>query len=142
MFLSKQSDIGFNPDTELYEAYDYVWDNLNRSHPKIIWHKTHVMPFCDMIGYILHDVQANGKGALTLEDPTPIDPRLQALDAATTLSSTSPVPIPLPKTTKTSYNKSKKRVKIEDLDESDEGTPALKKIDLGLAILGLSKEME
>jgi hypothetical protein len=35
MFLSKQSGIGFNPDTELYEAPDYVWDSLNKSHPKI-----------------------------------------------------------------------------------------------------------
>jgi len=29
-----------------------------------------------MIGYILHDVQANGRAALTLEDSTPADPRL------------------------------------------------------------------
>ena len=34
VFLSKQSGIGFNPDTELYEAPDYVWDSLNKSHPK------------------------------------------------------------------------------------------------------------
>src|SRR5437667_7871526 len=70
VFLSKQSGIGFNPDTELFEAYEYVWDNLNKAHPKIIWHKTHVMPFRDIIRYILHDVQANGKGAVTLEEPT------------------------------------------------------------------------
>jgi hypothetical protein len=28
-------DIGFNHDTELYEAPDHVWDSLNKSHPKI-----------------------------------------------------------------------------------------------------------
>jgi Myb/SANT-like DNA-binding domain len=141
IFLSKQSGIGFNPDTELYEAYDYVWDALNRSHPKIIWHKTHVMPFRDIIGYILHDVQANGQGALTLEVLTPVDPRLKALDSTAALYSTSPAPIPLPTTAKTPYNKSKKRIRAEDGDESDKGTVALKKVDLGVAISGLSEEL-
>jgi hypothetical protein len=77
--LSNQSGFGFNSDTELYKAYDYVLESLNKAHPGILWHKTHVMPLRDQIGYILHDVQANGKGSLALEDPTPIDPRLARL---------------------------------------------------------------
>jgi hypothetical protein len=41
------------------------------------------------------------------------------------------------------YKKSKKRVKAKDLDKSDKNSlmPA-KKLDLGVAISGLSKEME
>jgi hypothetical protein len=69
-FLSKQSGAGFNENTELYEFYDYVWESLNRSHPKIIWHKTHIMPFREMISYILSDVQANGDGAFSLAEAT------------------------------------------------------------------------
>jgi hypothetical protein len=76
VFLSKQSGAGFNEDTELYEFYDYVWDSLNCSYPKIIWHKTYIMLFRDRIGYILYDVQARGEDALSLEAPTLIDPRL------------------------------------------------------------------
>ena len=137
VFLSKQSGFGFNTSTELYEAYDSVWNELNKAHPKIIWHKTHVMPYREEIGFILHDVQANGQGALTLEDPTPIDPRLSSSTASR--SSTTPL-----KRGQTLYNKSKKRVKVEDLDRSDENssTPAPKKIDLGTAISSLSKEIE
>jgi hypothetical protein len=95
------------------------------------------MPFREEIGFILYDVQANGQGALTLEVPTPIDPQLASSIAPR--SSTAP-----PKKGQTLYNKSKKRVKVEDLDGSDEDspTPPPKKIDLGIAILGLSKEME
>ena len=96
-----------------------------------------------MIGYILHDVrvQANGNGALTLEDPTPVDPRLKALDAAHPSASASPAPTAPPKSAKTPYKKSKnKRAKVED-DDSDEGTPAPKKVDLGTAISGLSDEL-
>ena len=60
VFLSKQSGFGFNSNTKLYEAYDIVWNDLNRAHPKIIWHKTHVMPYREEVGLILHDIQANG----------------------------------------------------------------------------------
>jgi hypothetical protein len=136
VFLSKQSGIGFNPDTELYEAPDYVWDSLNKSHPKIIWHKTHVMPFRDMISYILHDVQANGRGGLTLETPTPTDPRLTSIAPRQDL----PNP-PNNISARTPYNKSKKRVRNDASDEEGRTTPP-KKIDLGVAISNLTREME
>jgi hypothetical protein len=64
----------------------------------------HVIPFCDIIGYILHDVQANSQGTLTLEVLTPVDPRLKALDSTTALYSTSLAPIPLLTAAKTLYN--------------------------------------
>jgi hypothetical protein len=137
VFLSKQSGIGFNPDTELYEAPDYVWDSLNKSHPKIIWHKTHVMPFRDMISYILHDVQANGRAALTLEDATPTDPRLISTAPRGSLDP------PNNTSAKPPYNKSKKRIRVEALDSGEDApAPPPKKVDLGVAISGLSREME
>jgi hypothetical protein len=37
------------------------------------------MLYRETISLILHDVQANRKGALTLEEPTLIDPRIAAL---------------------------------------------------------------
>lgn len=52
--LSEQSGFGFNSETKLYEAYDYVWDNLNKSKPTIIWHKTYILHHRDLIGEILH----------------------------------------------------------------------------------------
>jgi hypothetical protein len=94
------------------------------------------MPFREEIGLILHDVQANGQDALTLEDPMPIDPQLALFMAPR--SSTVP-----PKRALPPYKKSKKRVKAEDLDGSDEDSPVpAKKLDLGVAISGLSREME
>ena len=136
VFLSKQSGFGFNPNTELYEAYDTVWNDLNRAHPKIIWHETHVMPRREEIGLILHDVQANGQGALTFEDLTPIDPRLSLSIA----SQSSTPPLKRPRIT---YNKSRKRVKVEEVEATDDESPILvKKVDLGAAISSLSKEME
>jgi hypothetical protein len=143
MFLSKQSGVGFNDTTELYEFNDSVWKALNDAHPKIIWHKTHVMPYRDEIAFILHDVQANGEGALSLADPTPLDPRLKSLDTIRGSASTSPAPSKPSKLSKTPYNKSKgKRVKGEE-EDSDEGTlaPLPKKVDLGVAITGLSDEL-
>ena len=97
------------------------------------------MPFRDSIGFILYDVQANGKGALTLEEPTPLDPRLTALKgnslSATPRASSAPP--------KSLYNKSKKRPIEESMDGTDEPTNSLlKKLDLGIAISGLTKEME
>jgi hypothetical protein len=138
-FLALQSGVGFNLDTELYEFYDYVWDSLNRSHPKIIWHKTHIMPFRERIGYILHDVQARGEDALTLEALTPIDPRLQLTDSTRAPSSSSPAPTLL-KPGK-SYNKSRGKRVPKDEDE-EEGTPPPKKVDLGVAISGYTREMQ
>ncbi len=55
-FLGEQSGFGWNEETELYEAYDYVWTALNTAHPGIIWHKTHVMSYRETISLILHDV--------------------------------------------------------------------------------------
>ena len=50
----------------MYDFFDYVWDNLNnKSHPKIIWHKTHVMPLRDLVSTILHDVQTNEEESVT-----------------------------------------------------------------------------
>jgi hypothetical protein len=144
VILSSQSGIGWNEETELYDFYDYVWDNLNKSHPKIIWHKTHVMPLRDLIGTILHDVQANGEESVSLNKPTLIDPRLHTIDAAQALSTASPAPSLVLKPSKTPYNKSKKRTRVDTADNSDnDGTLPLaaKKIDLGAALMGLSEEM-
>lgn len=99
-FLGEQSGFGWNEVTELYEAYDYVWTALNNAHPGLIWHKTHVMPYRESISLILHDVQANGKGALTIEVPTPIDPRIAALKPTSSASRASSV------APKTPYNRS------------------------------------
>jgi hypothetical protein len=143
VILSKQSGIGWVEETELYDFFDYVWDGLNRSHPKIIWHKTHVMPFRDLIGAILHDIQANGEDSLSLNKPTPIDPRLREIDAIRLSTTTSPTPSSISKTAKTLYNKSRKRTRAEGSDDLDDATlaPVAKKVDLGTALTRLSEEM-
>ena len=41
--LRDMSGFGWNEEKELYEAYHYVWDNLNKSYLCIIWHKTYIM---------------------------------------------------------------------------------------------------
>jgi hypothetical protein len=99
------------------------------------------MPFRDIIGYILHDVQANGKGALILKDPTPVDPRLRALDNSSTSTFISTTLTPTPRMPKFLYNKSKKRGRPQDSDEPEEGHPALKKVDLRAVIAGLSDKI-
>ena len=94
------------------------------------------MPLREEIGLILHNVQANGQGALTLKDPMPIDP--QVTSSIPRRSSTAP-----PKKPQTPYKKSKKRAREEEINGSDEDTLVrTKKVDLGTAILSLSKEME
>ena len=95
------------------------------------------MPHYEEIGFILYDVQANSQGALTLEEPIPIDPQL----ASSTVPQSSITP---PKKSQTLYNKSKKRVRVGDLNRSDEDSPVLlsKKTNLGTAISSLSKEIE
>jgi hypothetical protein len=141
LVLSDQSGFGWNDDTERYEAADYVWDNLNKSHPRIIWHKTHVMPHREILGEILHEAQATGKGAVSMhafDSTSSIDPRLLSLSripSAITSPSTSPVP--------GLYNKSKKRAKVEISDDEDgvKATSTHKKVDLGYAITSLSIEM-
>jgi hypothetical protein len=90
---------------------------------------------------ILHDVQANGKGALTLE-PTVLDPRLVVLKGNTDSSSSSRASLALPKVSKTPYNKGRKREITESTDNTDKALlPVPKKIDLGVAITSLSKEI-
>jgi hypothetical protein len=40
VLLSEMSGFGWNEETEKFEAYDYVWDNLNKGYPpRIRWHK-------------------------------------------------------------------------------------------------------
>jgi hypothetical protein len=135
--LSKQSGIGFNDVTELYEFSAYTWRSLIKTYPKITWHKTHVMPFREMISYILHDVQANGDHAFTLEDPTPddknLDPELKAHN--------TPVAALISK--KPAYNKLKRRVR-EEFEDNRTPPPKkekIKKVDLATAIAGVSHEM-
>jgi hypothetical protein len=99
------------------------------------------MPFRDIIRYILHGAQANGQGAPTLEDATPVDPRLKALGNSTTSTSTFTALTPTPRMPKSLYNKSKKRGRPQDSDKPEEGHPALNKVDLGAAIAGLSDEI-
>jgi hypothetical protein len=138
VFLGLQSGFGFHPDTELYDAYDYVWDNLNKSKPTIIWHKTHIMPHRDLIGEILQDVQATGRSSFTTAKPTRIDPRLESLNAANPQASTSPTPS---LASQSLYNRSKKRVRKEGEDDQDERAPVAKKVDIGTAIAGLTTEL-
>lgn len=144
LVLSEMSGFRQNKEKEKYEAYDYVQENLNKSNPRIIWHKTHIMPHRDLLSEILHEAQATRKGAVSSNDldgcSLPIDPRLLTKDAATrspSLSSTSTLkPKPV-------YNRSKKRVKAEISDDEDRGTlaPPAKKVDLRYAISGLKEEM-
>ena len=143
VILSGQSGIRWVEETKLYNFFNYVWDNLNKSHLKIIWHKTHVMPLRDLIGTILHDVQANREESVSLNKPTLIDPRLYAIDAARASSTASPAPSLGFNPSKTSYNKGKKRTRVNAANNLDDGTltPAAKKVDLGAALIGLSEEM-
>lgn len=128
-------------ETELYEAYDYVLTALNNAHLRVIWHKTHIMPFRDTIGLILHDVQASVLGALTLE-PTVLDPRLVVLKGNTDSSSSSQASLAPPKVSKTPYNKGQKREITESTDDIDKASlPVPKRIDFGVAITSLSKEI-
>jgi hypothetical protein len=143
--LGEQSGFGWNEELELYKAYDYVWTGLNNAHPGIIWHKTHIMPFRDSISMILHDVQANGKASLKIEPFTNVstlDPRLMAIQNNSALSSTSRSSSAPPKVGRGLYNKSRKREIMEITNDTDNAfqTPA-KKIDLGVAITALLKEI-
>ena len=142
MFLLKQSSIGFNPDTKLYEFSIYTWASLNKLYPKIIWHKTYVMPFRDMISYILYDVQANGDSVFSLEKPISLDSHLEAIDRATSASS----PVPPTKSSKKLYSKSKGKRMKEKKDKSDGGIlvpkkEKVEKLDLPTAILGFTYEL-
>jgi hypothetical protein len=144
LVLSEMSGFGWNEEKEKYEAYDYVWENLNKSNPRIIWHKTHIMPHRDLLSEILHEAQATGKAAVSSNDldgsTVLIDPRLLTEDAATRSPSISSTSTSKPKP---AYNRSKKRVKADISDDEDQGTraPPAKKVDLGYAISGLKEEM-
>jgi hypothetical protein len=145
MILSQMSGFGWSEEREKYKAYEYVWNNLNKAYPRIIWHKTHVLEHRDILSKVLHESQATGKGAVSgtsSDTAILIDPRL--LDNSATLSaSASPAPqAPHPKP-KILYNRSKKRVKIKGSDDKGEGVigPVAKKVDLGYVISSLSAEM-
>jgi hypothetical protein len=94
------------------------------------------MLYRETISLILHNVQANGKGALTLEEPTPIDPRIAALKPLSLTSRASSAP------PKTLYNRSRKRNIAEIADNKDKTTNGSnKKVDLRVAIASLSKKI-
>ena len=102
------------------------------------------MLFRDLIGHILYDVQANSDSAISLLDPPPIDPRLLLSDSTRSLTARSPsLSLPSRPVRKGPYNKSKKRVKdTDETDDEDNHALPLKKVDLGSAILGFSKEIK
>lgn len=153
--LADQSGFGWNEELEKYEAHDYVWASLNKPYPHILWHKTHVMFHRDLIGEILFESQAIGKGAVSgYESRTEpigehlIDPRLLEHDQSSTTQSSakaSPAPQFRPKTP---YNRSKKRQKEETSDrEEDEQLGSrrkadLRKVDIGAALTGLSRQWQ
>jgi hypothetical protein len=141
--LRDMSGFGWNEEKELYEAYDYVWDNLNKSHPRIIWHKTHVMYMRDELQEILFDNQASGEGALAgtgdegiSNNYLNIDPRFLQQDTESVTSSLGSEKAP-----KGGYNRSKKRVKSEvseDTDVSGKQKKVKNQVDIGMALAGLS----
>ena len=96
------------------------------------------MPFREQLGTILHNVQANRNGALSLTTPIPIDPRLKTLQG---LSTTTPPPRSSASSANivNTYNKGKKRAVEVDNDEA--AGPSTKKVDIGAAIAGLTKEI-
>jgi hypothetical protein len=102
------------------------------------------MPFCDLIGHILHDVQANSNGAISLLDPFPIDPRLLLSNSIRSLiAGLLSLSLLLRLVGRGLYNKLKKRVKdIDEIDNKDNYALLLKKVDLGSAILGFFKEIK
>src|SRR5256885_16796146 len=98
------------------------------------------MPFRDLIRAILQDVQANREESISLNVPTPINPRLWAMDAACLSATTSPAPSSVSRTAKTPYNKSKKCTRVstgDDLDNSTLALAAKKVVDLAGALTGL-----
>jgi hypothetical protein len=76
LILSEMSGFGWSEEKERYEAYDYVWENLNKSYPRILWHKTHVMPYRDILSEVLHEAQATGKGAVSGDTLLLVDTQL------------------------------------------------------------------
>jgi hypothetical protein len=160
VMLSEMSGFGWHDEKELYEADNDVWQRLNKAHPRVIWHKTHVMYHREELSEILHDTQATGAGAISLNvstfqtdnDLLVLDPRLIRIDtdqrtSARSSASSSPVPQSKPKP---SYERSKRRLKIDISDDDDVGAPVTKKankkgeekVDLRSAISGLSTTME
>jgi hypothetical protein len=155
VMLSEMSGFGWHDEKELYKADDDVWERLNKAHPCIIWHKTHIMYYREELSKILYEAQATGSGALSLHptddgdnDLLVIDPRLVRINKQQRLSASSS-PAPQLKQQHT-YDRSKKRFKSELPNDDDIGVPASKrlnkgrfeKVDLGAAISGLSTTME
>jgi hypothetical protein len=94
------------------------------------------MPYKETISLILHNVQANKKGTLTLKELTTIDPWLASLKPSSSSSRAFSVP------PKTLYNRSRKRNIIETGDDKDDVTNGSnKKVNLEVAISSLSKEI-
>jgi hypothetical protein len=103
-----------------------------------------MMPLRDLIGTILHDVQANREESVSLNKPTLIDLQLYTIDTAQASSTVLPAPSLVLKPSKTPYNKSKKRLQVNTADDSDNDstlTLAAKKVDLRAALIGLSEEI-
>ena len=94
------------------------------------------MPYRETISLILHDIQANRKGALTLKEPTLINPRITILKPLSLISRASLAP------PKTLYNRFRKRNIAEIADDKDKTTNSLnKKVNLRVIIMSLSKEI-
>lgn len=156
--LAGMSGMGFNSSTELYEAYEYVWDNLNKQYRNIMWHKTNVMYSRPELEEILHDSQATGQGAITGEDIGidvddggvfgVIDPQLMGV--GTPVSRASPGPSNVLNTLLnrpvSAYNKSKKRIQVDLSDDEDTPPTTTKKqvlkVDMGVALSSLSTEIK
>jgi hypothetical protein len=158
--LSEMSGFGWHNKKELYKADNDVWQRLNKAHPRVIWHKTHVMYHREELSEILYDTQATGAGAISLNvstfqtdnDLLVLDPRLIRIDtdqrtSARSLASLSPVPQSKPKP---SYKRSKRRLKIDISNDDDVGALVTKKankkgeekVDLRSVISGLSTTIE
>ena len=73
-FLGEQSGFSQNEVTELYKAYDYIQAVLNTVHPGVLQYKAYIILYREIISLILHDIQTNRKGTLTLEEIILLDP--------------------------------------------------------------------
>lgn len=50
----------------MYEASDEVWNDLNKSHHNIIWHKTHVLEHREKLEEILQNAVATGESSVSM----------------------------------------------------------------------------
>jgi methylthioribose-1-phosphate isomerase len=94
------------------------------------------MLYKETISLILHNIQANKKSALTLKEPTPINPRITALKPLSLTSQAFSAP------PKTSYNRSRKRNITEIANNKNKTINDLnKKVNLKVTIASLSKKI-